>query len=65
MRLPWFVDAHANEKDDEIAFNLRGHAPVDDRSHGRFPGEREEIRPLYGVSRSHNFRRPRCTAPAV
>ena len=56
MRLPRFVDAHANEKDDEIALNMRGHASVDDRSHERFPAE-EEIRPLNGVGRSHNLRK--------
>jgi hypothetical protein len=26
---------------------------------------KEEIRPLHGVSRSDNPRKPRCTAPAV
>jgi hypothetical protein len=65
VRLPQFVDSHANEKDDEIALNMRGHAPVNDRSHERFPIQREEIRPLHGVSRSDNRRKPRCSAAAV
>ena len=51
MRLPWFVDAHANEKDDEIALNMRGHASVDDRSHERFLAE-EEITPATFASRA-------------
>jgi hypothetical protein len=39
MRLSEAVDSHANEKDDKVALNVRGHAPVNDRSHERSPGK--------------------------
>jgi hypothetical protein len=50
MRLPESVDAHPNEKNDKIALNLRGHTPVDDRSHERSLVATEEIRSLHGIS---------------